>query len=239
MSAGLVKDRRGPGFRGAPHVAILEGNLLSKRKIKLVLAALAAVVFAMLGAVAPASATSSGSASHGAAFSTAQLPYYHSSTVCMQSGQGMAKISCPAASVYTKWAHKSYTVNKTWKPVRTASGAVVTPKTDTSCELYVSDPWLSNGYIYGDTVNTCVGSFSYQYIGEQTWRSSWSGWRGYDPWNWTPDLSQTQVSWEWWVHCNGPGTYNYAQVAYGAPDGNAGPTTISLNTPRWACGANA
>jgi hypothetical protein len=213
---------------------------LSKHKIRLVLAAVAAVVLAVLGAMTPASAASSGGASRAVAVTGSEIPYFHSSTVCAQTtAHGAAATACPAASVYTKWAHSSYSVNVPSKAERTASGAAVTPATSASCEIYVSDLSLQSGSIVGDTVNTCVGSFSYQYIGEQTWRSSWSGWRGYDPWNWTPDLTQNQINYEWFVHCNGPGTYDYIQAAYGAPDGIAGPTTLSLNSQRWACGANS
>jgi hypothetical protein len=59
--------------------------------------------------------------------------------------------------------------------------------TDADCEFYDSDLWMQGSSIVGETVSTCIGTFSYQYIGEQTWRWSWSGWRGYDAWAWTPD----------------------------------------------------
>lgn len=221
---------------------------MSRRRIRLIVAALAAMILAAFGASATASASSTAGAAMpratAVAAKNAVAPYFHTSTVCAASTRhGASATTCPPASVYTKWAHTSYHVGGTSTASHTTSGTAsgkVSPNTNASCEIYVSDLWLSGGTITGETVNTCVGSFSYQYIGEQTWRSSWSGWRGYDAWSWTPDeYGQPQIDYYWYIGCNGPGTYDYIQVAYGAPDGVAGPQTRSLNSQRWACGANA
>lgn len=205
---------------------------MSKSKVTIVLTVAVTGALASLGAMSPASAASSSSTPRSAV---------HSSTVCAQTNSvhGVTQIACPAASVYTKWAHASYHVSASAKTAYAASGKVVAPATNASCEIYVSDLTLQGGNIVGDTVNTCLGNFTYQYIGEQTWRSSWSGWRGYDAWGFTPDETANQINYDWTIGCNGPGTYDYIQAAYGAVDGIAGPTTISLNSKRWACGANA
>jgi hypothetical protein len=149
-------------------------------------------------------------------------------------------VPCPPASVYTKWAHVSYSGTAGGKRQGTSNRkSAVGATASWTCTVYASDPfWEDTGYVIGgEGAQFCSGAgWAPQrirvaietYLGLGFWEI-----RVRDGTSWSySDSSDYTVYWD----CAGSGTQTYRVVVDGyAQGGNAEQSVQSENDPRWTC----
>jgi len=118
-----------------------------------------------------------------------------------------------------------------------SNAADVAAATTATCTLTISDVTF-NGHFSWETSQFCSGAYGLQQMHTRMERSSWSGYRAYSAWSYTPETSDAFLDYYWSYGCNSTsGTYNYRAVVYGWASGiGSSPLTISNNAPRETCG---
>jgi len=148
-------------------------------------------------------------------------------------------VPCPPASVYSTWAHRTYTGTTTLAEAREFG---VTPDAYT-CTLYVANVYFAGGDINGNTVLGCFGSVGTFGTNQQFLRTSYSGPRGYskDYAGTTYNRGSGTQAVDWYTVCrSGAGSYQYAGSAYPIVNQRTqSPTVVSNDySPQTNCGPN-